>query len=87
MVLSGWKAIADYIGKSVRMAQYYVHHEPSIPVYGWGDRGPVEADTAQLDLWLKSMRRHRGMRHVADRCAPVRAGVVVKRRNRASGTA
>lgn len=68
MVLRGWKAIADHIKKSVRMSKYYLHYNPPLPVYGFGDRGEVQASTDELDQWMKSMVRHRGLSRIAQRC-------------------
>ena len=51
-LLDGWKAIAEYLGKSVRTAQRY-HRQLSMPVYhrmGLENEG-VYALRAELDAW------------------------------------
>ncbi len=55
--LSGWKAIADFLGTSVRTAQRW-ETEFGLPVIrAQGDRkGVVAADPAELEAWFRKSR-------------------------------
>lgn len=60
-VLDGWKAVADYLGKSVRTAQRW-NAESGLPVHklGAGPREHVYAYRSELDEWRRSASRRVG---------------------------
>ena len=53
--LSGWKDIANYLGKSVRTVQRYERHL-GLPVHrlSRGFQGSVIAAKAEVDAWVKA---------------------------------
>ena len=53
-ILSGWKAIANYLGAGVRTAQRY-ERETGLPIYrpAGKPRSSVTAFKAELDRWAK----------------------------------
>ena len=64
-ILSGWKEIANYLGKGVRTVQRY-EIELQLPVRRPSNhprRGPVIAITVELDEWVKQAWRPREKVH------------------------
>lgn len=55
-ILSGWKAIAQYLGRGVRTVQRY-ERESGLPVRRVAGKttGSVIATTAELDAWVQAM--------------------------------
>lgn len=58
MVLHGWKAIAQHLGRGPRWCQRWIYTQrvPPLPVVFV--QGRVEARTEELDAWAAQMFEH-----------------------------
>jgi hypothetical protein len=56
-ILSGWKDIANYLGKGVRTVQRYAR-ELGLPIHRPAGKLSVVAVKAELDEWVLSPRAH-----------------------------
>lgn len=78
--LDGWKAIASFLGRSIRTVQRW-EQDVAMPVrrVGGGRQGPVWADASELEAWLRGYQHH--TRDVAcERAAAADTGVAAEHR-------